>query len=117
MRDANRRNRARAACRDERVTRSEYAVIALVLLVLIIAAVLSSRPAEVEIRTQKVMVSSGDTLWDLAERHPVPGLSTQQTVRLLSKLNGLQDSRISAGVSIEVPAAAAEQSMGDLAMR
>lgn len=50
-----------------------------------------------------VSVSAGDTLWDLAEEHPVDGLSTYETVKLIESQNHLSSSELSLGQSLKVP--------------
>lgn len=61
-----------------------------------------------DVPTRTVKISTGDTLWTLAARNPVPGLATAETVDLIREANGLDGSEIRAGQLISVPAAAPE---------
>lgn len=61
-------------------------------------AALASAP-----RTQ-MTVSSGDTLWSIADEHGIEGLSTQDTVQILRQWNGLSQSSLNPGMTLEVPA-------------
>jgi len=58
--------------------------------------------------TVTVRVAPHDTLWDLAKAHPVEGSSTAETVSLIRRLNGRQNSAIAAGEVLRVPATASE---------
>ena len=51
-----------------------------------------------------ISVQSGDTLWDIAEEHPVSHLSTSDTVALIRSWNGLTSSELSIGMDLLVPA-------------
>ncbi len=51
-----------------------------------------------------VSVQSGDTLWDIAEEHPVSNLSTSDTVALIRSWNDLSSSELSIGMDLLVPA-------------
>ena len=48
-------------------------------------------------------VAEGDTLWGIAERYPVAGLSTQENVRSIMAHNNLGSSALVTGQVIEVP--------------
>ena len=54
--------------------------------------------------TQRVMVDSGDSLWSLAERHPVPGMTTGDTVRLMKRWNHLEHAVLVPGQELYVAA-------------
>ena len=62
--------------------------------------------AQEQVAFESVAVQSGDTLWELAEAHPVRGLTTQEVVSLVSERNGLAGSVIQPGQVIQVPRAA-----------
>lgn len=51
-----------------------------------------------------ISVQSGDTLWDIAEEHPVSDLSTSDTVALIRSWNNLSSSELSIGMDLLVPA-------------
>lgn len=61
-----------------------------------------------EVPTMTVRVESGDTLWQLAQRHPVEGLTTEQTVELIVQHNQLDGATVQAGAQIAVPARTSE---------
>ena len=45
----------------------------------------------------------GDTLWSMAEDHPIDGLTTQQCVRWVIDRNGLDDAVLTPGQVLELP--------------
>lgn len=51
-----------------------------------------------------VTVTESATLWALAESHPVPGLSTAETVTLIRESNALPSATIHEGQVLRVPA-------------
>lgn len=51
-----------------------------------------------------VSVGDSGTLWQLAQQHSVPGLSTAETVELIRLENGLASSIVYAGQTLRVPA-------------
>ncbi len=51
-----------------------------------------------------VSVTEHTTLWDIAREHPVPGLSTVETVQLIQDHNGLPSDIVHAGLIITAPA-------------
>ncbi len=51
-----------------------------------------------------VTVPEAATLWALAQDHPVPGLSTAETVALIRESNALQSATIHEGQVLRVPA-------------
>ncbi len=83
---------------------------------LLTAAIVSSRQPLPEISTSvSLTVKPGQTLWGIAREHPVPGLSTAQTVDLICALNGLDRTTITPGDVLHVPVP--EPSGSGLAMR
>jgi hypothetical protein len=50
-----------------------------------------------------VLIAERATLWDLAREHPIPGLSTAETVSLIRERNGMADASLAVGESLEVP--------------
>jgi hypothetical protein len=52
---------------------------------------------------ENVVVMPGDTLWDIADRHPVPGCTTQELVRVIRDINDIDDANLSIGMCIDVP--------------
>lgn len=60
--------------------------------------------------TRPVRVQAGQTLWELAVRHPLPGATTAETVDAIRKVNDLEGSRLVSGGVVLVPAADAAAS-------
>jgi hypothetical protein len=50
-----------------------------------------------------VSVASGDTVWSIAESHPVQGVSTSDLVQWISERNGLGGSPLSVGQQLQIP--------------
>ena len=53
---------------------------------------------------ETVRVQSGDSLWSLAQEHPIEGLSTQETSDMIRNVNQLEHGSLDAGAHITVPA-------------
>lgn len=53
---------------------------------------------------ETVRVQSGDSLWSLAQEHPIEGLSTQETSDMIRNVNHLEHGSLDAGVRLKVPA-------------
>lgn len=53
---------------------------------------------------ETVRVQAGDSLWSLAEDHPVEGLSTQETSDMIRSVNHLEHGSLDAGAHLKVPA-------------
>lgn len=53
---------------------------------------------------ETVRVQSGDSLWSLAQEHPIEGLSTQETSDMIRNVNQLEHGSLDAGAHIKVPA-------------
>lgn len=53
---------------------------------------------------ETVRVQAGDSLWSLAEEHPVDGLSTQETSDMIRSVNHLEHGSLDAGAHLKVPA-------------
>ena len=49
-------------------------------------------------------VHTGDSLWSLAEEHPVEGLTTQETSDMIRSVNHLERGSLDAGAVLKVPA-------------
>lgn len=60
-----------------------------------------------------VKVHSGESLWSVAERYPVDGLSTAETVQLIAEANSLKGSLVQAESTLKVPAAAESTNLAD----
>lgn len=53
---------------------------------------------------ETVRVQSGDSLWSLAQEHPIDGLSTRETSDLIRNVNHLEHGSLDAGAHLKVPA-------------
>lgn len=53
---------------------------------------------------ETVRVQSGDSLWSLAQEHPIEGLSTQETSDMIRNVNHLEHGSLDSGVHLKVPA-------------
>lgn len=59
-----------------------------------------------EIEAQTVTVQAGDSLWGLAEAHPVEGYSTSELVTWMLEKNGLDTATLQPGQDLLVPVSA-----------
>lgn len=108
--------RTRAAAAPEATF--EMALAVMVLIALFAAAWISGDLSTANadpMRTERVRVQAGDTLWSLAESHPSPGRSTVETADLLARMNGLESDIIVEGAVLSVPAVPAAS--GEVAQR
>ncbi|MBI5231351.1 MAG: hypothetical protein HY876_04205 [Coriobacteriales bacterium] len=91
--------------RDRIVSAAEWAVVIAILLGIVFAA---ARPASGRAHEpnafSSVRIERGDTLWSLAETHPVRGMTTEQVVQLIKRENRIAQAP-SAGQVVSVPAA------------
>lgn len=53
---------------------------------------------------ETIRVQSGDSLWSLAQEHPIEGLSTQETSDMIRDVNHLEHGSLDAGAHLKVPA-------------
>lgn len=88
-----------------RLSAIEIAVVVLAAVTLVACALISTgRQGSVpSVESITVRVSESDTLWEIAQNHPVGGLSTAQTVALIRDLNHMSTSAIVAGETLRVP--------------
>lgn len=94
----------RRAARGTGLSLLEVLVLAIVL-ALLIAGVVATRCANATaVHDASVRVERGQTLWGLAESHPVRGLSTAQTAELIAQLNNLGTKSLVAHTVVRVPA-------------
>lgn len=77
----------------------------LVSLVIAIAPGARTGDAAGDIRFTTVSVAEGDTLWEMAARHPIPGRSTLQVIDVIRSANTLEDDTIHPGQILSVPEA------------
>lgn len=52
---------------------------------------------------ESVLVVSGDTLWSIASRHDLEGLTTAEVVSHIRDINQLESARLTPGMRIQVP--------------
>lgn len=101
------------ACRAAHGARSraQLAILAVAALAMVLATwryVDGARSARVAAalaaaRYEEVVVVQGDTLWSIAESHPVEGCSTAELVRGIREANGLTGAGLGAGTRLSVP--------------
>ncbi|MDI9589611.1 MAG: LysM peptidoglycan-binding domain-containing protein [Acidobacteriota bacterium] len=65
------------------------------------ASRLEARLAQAPVMT--VTVLPGDTLWGIAEAHPVAGCTTGELVAAIGRINGLRAGHLVAGTVLDVP--------------
>ena len=111
VRAALRAEERRCNAQAKAAARRDVLILAFVLLIFIGGMFLAWQPSQSAATVQSVAVgsfevltvSSGDTLWSIAEQFPVPGLSTREGVLWIMEHNGLASSTIQPGQVIEVP--------------
>jgi len=84
----------------------EIAVLALIALLLVVATFSTSGPRTQPPTLSRVEVQRGDTLWAIAAKHPVKGMTTAQVIDLLAETNDLQGGQIRPEETILVPTTA-----------
>lgn len=83
--------------------------VALTLFLVLATSIFSARHAAYaesvsNVTYETVRVQSGDSLWSLAQEHPIEGLSTQETSDMIRNVNHLEHGSLDAGVHLKVPA-------------
>lgn len=100
------RSLMKSARSRQRLSGLEIAILVASVLVLIAIALLpgirGSAPKWPD--TVTVKVDSSQTLWGIAQAHPIEGLSTAQTVAAIRTANHLSDSALREGQLLRVPA-------------
>ena len=89
----------------------EVLILAALVALLLAGVTLTGHPAGYQVRSTSVRVESGQTLWDLAESHPVAGMSTDQTAELIARLNNVGSRGLVAHTVVRVPAATPSESL------
>ncbi len=85
-------------------TRLEVLLLAAIVTLLIVGAVSTARPRLTSPHTTSVLkVRQGDTLWQVAEAHPIDGLTTSQMVDVLVAANQLGAHSLTPGQMIRIP--------------
>ena len=83
--------------------------VSLTLFFVLAASIFSARHAAYaesvsNVTYETVRVQSGDSLWSLAQEHPIEGLSTQETSDMIRSVNHLEHGSLDAGAHLKVPA-------------
>ena len=112
--DSERREEVQDASEKLSVKNVVFAYVALIALVAVLAAtyafvdvsIASRLTASVsEVPATSVYVRPGDSVWALAEEHPIDGYATSDVVRWIEEANDLQTSTLIPGQELLVPAA------------
>jgi LysM repeat protein len=69
----------------------------------VLCAIASRSYAPDAVRTTRVRVSAGDTLWAIAEQYGTPRLTTAQTAHLIARFNALDSATLTPGRELEIP--------------
>jgi len=98
------RRNGRAQAKQAHLAPIELGLIACFALAVVIAGVTYFGSATIpQGPVSSVRVIPQQTLWDIAEEHPLDGLSTSETVQVICSLNDLESSSLSIGQTILVP--------------
>ncbi len=109
---SNTQNRTDRLANSHRLTPIEITILAAVLLVaasLVVNAIPEVNAADMQSRS--IRVERSDTLWTLAQAHPMEGRSTLQTVEMIRELNKMESSELRAGELILVPDVSSEMAL------
>lgn len=87
---------ARRHSTSDRLSTAEVMAVVVMALALIGAALSPAlgRTAARVVAGPSVTVPERGTLWEIASAHPVPGLTTAETVELIKELNGIADGTV-----------------------
>ncbi len=114
--DSTRRHRSSSGRAGRPLGAVEIAVLVAIALLLLVGTLVDRQgTAAPQTPTRKVQVSAGQTLWSIAQAHPMPGYSTAQTADHIAATNGLSGDALAIGQTIEVPALG--ESVTDVALR
>lgn len=83
----------------------EWSVLLALAVALVLATLAAGGPSDTisSLETRTVRVRISQTLWDIAQTHPVPGNTTAQTVEMIRNLNNMNTSTLYAEQLLEVP--------------
>jgi LysM repeat protein len=84
-----------------RVVVSTFFVI--VLLVVLVGTVGAATPDEAPVAADTYLVTTGDTLWEIAAAHTLPGDDVRRTVYEIQRLNDMRGSVIVPGQVLQIP--------------
>lgn len=106
--DVYARIEARPASRAKQLLMGAASVLLLVSLALAVVSFGSARQARRSafidsLQSHEVVVEAGQSLWDIAEQHPVDGMPASEVVELMRSWNSLDSSTIHPGMELSVP--------------
>lgn len=55
------------------------------------------------VSVERIQVQPGESLWQIAQAHPIKGVSTQETIDYIMSINNLPHENLQAGVMLDVP--------------
>lgn len=104
-RGANTRDRSTGTRRGtDGISKLEVLVLVLVILAIAWAAYRAVTPTATGVQsTTTVKVRQSQTLWDLAAEYRVSDSTTAETVELIKSINGMTDSALAVGQTVQVP--------------
>lgn len=68
-----------------------------------------TKPRNTRVYYESVLISKGDTLWNIAEEYKVDGVRTKTYVKEIMELNHIKNENIVSGQKILVPVTEGEQ--------
>lgn len=93
----------------ERLSLVESVLLVLLVVALAYAGYRAMVPTYARVEsTATVRVTPEQTLWDLASRHRVPGATTAETIEIIKQVNGMTDSALRVGQTVQVPVSQAD---------
>lgn len=103
-----RTQRAAAVLAPVALKASTIVAVAFTLFFVLATSVFSARHAAyadsvANVTYETVRVQPGDSLWSLAQEHPIDGLSTQETSDMIRSVNHLDRGSLDAGAVLKVP--------------
>lgn len=94
--------------------RLETATAMAAVIALVVGLVLASGQREqAQPEFVSIKIHSGETLWSVAEDHPIDGFSTAETARLIASANDIRGSLVQAESTLKVPATAGTSALAD----
>ena len=100
----SRATRCRTHVRKRRIARAEIVALVMIAVALVAATLITRGGSAAPASSECIRVEPGQTLWTLAEQHPVPGLTTEQTAQVIADLNHISHRELAAGTTIRIPA-------------
>lgn len=82
---------------------TELTALLIITLLLIVGTWVTLERQHSSVDMKPLRVESGDTLWKLAQQHPIPGLTTAETVQIIADASDVRDGRVAPGDDLQVP--------------